>query len=422
MEKRKVLGLLCCLLSSAGVVWGQTTLATHLVINEVEYDGKGVSGTDAANEWIELFNPTSSPVVIDGWQVDDGDGEGVWTIPDPTGGNDYIIPPLSFCVIANDADAFKAEYGKDPDFAKSVGATSATLLGGTGTVSLNNSNDQIYLRDASDTIIDAVGWNTPQETTDPIANPVSVSVADGEAIIRKQAGYEGAESTGELSELLGNAWDKTSNGDYEREGPDTKSDTPVPVELSTFTARVVDDGILLEWTTESETENLGFHVYRSEVLNGDFTRLTAELIPGAGTAALRHRYSYLDRSAGDNGYYYKIADVDFRGNYRFHGPVQVAGGSGGPVKFELEQNYPNPFYGATRFSYRLAMSGEVQLTIYNLLGQPIRMLVTGPQAAGLHSTSWDGTDRHGVRVSGGAYFFELKTGEQRLLRKMIFRR
>lgn len=81
-----------------------------------------------------------------------------------------------------------------------------------------------------------------------------------------------------------------------------------------------------------------------------------------------------------------------------------------PSIFSLHQNYPNPFNPITTINYQLAVSGEVDLTIYNLLGQQIRTLVSSQQTAGAHQVHWDGTDESGKQVTSGIYFYKLNAG------------
>ena len=78
-----------------------------------------------------------------------------------------------------------------------------------------------------------------------------------------------------------------------------------------------------------------------------------------------------------------------------------------PGQTALLDNYPNPFNSRTRIAYRLAASGPVRLSIYNSLGQPVRTLVDGSQAAGEHRVAWDGRDQRGSAVSSGVYLTRL---------------
>lgn len=78
-----------------------------------------------------------------------------------------------------------------------------------------------------------------------------------------------------------------------------------------------------------------------------------------------------------------------------------------PSGFVLNQNYPNPFNPTTTISFSLAERQEIDLSIYNLLGQKIKTLFSGPESAGQHSVKWDATDDSGQKVASGVYFYKL---------------
>lgn len=85
----------------------------------------------------------------------------------------------------------------------------------------------------------------------------------------------------------------------------------------------------------------------------------------------------------------------------------------------LQSNYPNPFNSSTQIPYRVRAASPVRLVIYNALGQPVRTLVDEFQAAGAYQVSWDGRDRHSVRVANGIYLYRLQAGAVAQVRKMI---
>ncbi len=90
-----------------------------------------------------------------------------------------------------------------------------------------------------------------------------------------------------------------------------------------------------------------------------------------------------------------------------------------PAGFLLHQNYPNPFNPETVIKYQLRASADVELAIYNLLGQRIRLLLSQNQPDGFHQIKWHGTDDAGRAVSSGVYFYELRAGDVRQTKKML---
>ena len=69
-----------------------------------------------------------------------------------------------------------------------------------------------------------------------------------------------------------------------------------------------------------------------------------------------------------------------------------------PSVYRLCQNVPNPFNPSTIIRYELPEPGDVNLTIYDVLGQEVRVLVSGMQAAGWYRAMWDGKDALGARI------------------------
>ena len=91
-----------------------------------------------------------------------------------------------------------------------------------------------------------------------------------------------------------------------------------------------------------------------------------------------------------------------------------------PTAFALGANYPNPFNPTTTIPLTVPADAEdVDVSIYNVLGQPVRQVWTGPLAAGEHRLGWDGRDELGQAVAAGVYLYRLQVGEQTRLRKMV---
>jgi hypothetical protein len=80
-----------------------------------------------------------------------------------------------------------------------------------------------------------------------------------------------------------------------------------------------------------------------------------------------------------------------------------------PDKFELVQNFPNPFNPSTTIKYDLTKSGEVSLQIYNILGERVATLYNGSQKAGTYTLVWQGIDSRGRSLPSGIYICQLRT-------------
>ena len=195
----------------------------------------------------------------------------------------------------------------------------------------------------------------------------------------------------------------------------------VPVELVTFTANAERNRAVLQWQTASETNNLGFAIERrfasQEWQNIGF-------VSGHGTTTTPQSYRFADDDVQPGEYFYRLRQIDTDGAFEITEARQVM--IAAPERFALSQNYPNPFSLSnttvgTLIQYELSELTEVEvnLRIFNLLGQEVRRLSQGRQSAGYFKISWDGRNEKGELVPGGIYFYQLSAGAQRQARKLV---
>jgi hypothetical protein len=85
-----------------------------------------------------------------------------------------------------------------------------------------------------------------------------------------------------------------------------------------------------------------------------------------------------------------------------------------PRSFELMQNYPNPFNGNTVIRYALPERSEVTITVYNIIGQPVAVLVKGSQNAGYHQVTLNSS-----KLSSGTYVYEMRASGFRSVKKLV---
>ena len=93
-----------------------------------------------------------------------------------------------------------------------------------------------------------------------------------------------------------------------------------------------------------------------------------------------------------------------------------------PKTYQLAQNFPNPFNPSTTITFDVPGSSDspqmVSLIIYNVHGRIVKTLVDGELPPGSHRVRWDGRDSHGIQVTSGVYFYTLRSGYQKISRKM----
>ena len=88
----------------------------------------------------------------------------------------------------------------------------------------------------------------------------------------------------------------------------------------------------------------------------------------------------------------------------------------------LAVSHPNPFTVRSQISYEIPTGGPVSLYVYDAGGRKVRALVDATQAAGSHTTSWDGRDDSGALLPAGSYFYRLDVGGVQQSRRVLLLR
>ncbi len=197
-------------------------------------------------------------------------------------------------------------------------------------------------------------------------------------------------------------------------------DNLAPAAPANVTGKETEMGITLQWAKSRDEDFKFFTVYRSTSpgfdpkLSNPIAKLT------------ENQYIDTDVQVGTT-YYYRVTSFDFSGNESLPSnevPVVVTSVAMGsseaiPDNYELAQNYPNPFNPSTVIRFGLPEATHAKLTVYNLLGIPIRVLAEGKFGAGYHTLIWDAKNDKGQLVGGGTYIYRLETPQGVLTRKMV---
>ncbi|HNX00004.1 MAG TPA: FlgD immunoglobulin-like domain containing protein [Candidatus Cloacimonadota bacterium] len=207
-------------------------------------------------------------------------------------------------------------------------------------------------------------------------------------------------------------------------------DSTLPVELATFTATTPNNGnVTLNWTTHSETDVLGYSVYRnSEIFFNTATCLSQSqgLIP-AYNESTTHNYSFIDNEVGIDPavYYYWLQYTEFSGATVTNGPIRVVVNNGDvpstpSAETSLQSVGPNPFQGKINIKYGLKRGDIVSLNVYNIKGQLVKKLVPSEyKDANDYTANWDGRDSRGSRCSAGVYYIEMQTSSNHTIKKVV---
>ncbi len=207
-------------------------------------------------------------------------------------------------------------------------------------------------------------------------------------------------------------------------------DFTLPVELSSFNAiATADNYAQISWETASESNLLGYNIYRSENENqDDALRVTATMIT-ASNQAMGDSYSYTDDEVEMNTTYnYWLQSTDFDGTSQMFGPVTIKISDQEDhdindviLGTELYGNYPNPFNPETTISYSISQAQHVRLEVYNMRGQLVKTLLNKQveTANTKLNVVWNGKDNNNNNVSSGIYLYKLVTDNYSKANKMI---
>ena len=173
----------------------------------------------------------------------------------------------------------------------------------------------------------------------------------------------------------------------------------IPVELSSFTGKQVNDDVILNWSTATEKNNQGFEIQRKA--ENEFYSIG--FIEGHGTTTETNNYYFTDHNIQSGTYTYRLKQIDYDGATSFSEEVIVEVSN--PASFVLNQNYPNPFNPSTNIKFSTQNAGFTNLSIYNLLGEKVGELVNEVLPAGEHNYVFNATN-----LPSGIYVAKLAAG------------
>ncbi len=188
-----------------------------------------------------------------------------------------------------------------------------------------------------------------------------------------------------------------------------QSDTPLPVELSSFNAYCSNGSVLLNWQTATEINNYGFEIQRKNE-TGDWQKIN--FIQGHGNSNSPKNYSFTDNNTVSGKVMYRLKQIDFDGKYEYSNVIQLQVDL--PGKYILEQNHPNPFNPSTIIKYEIPANGNVSLIVYDILGREVSVLVNQHQNAGRYEIEYNASG-----LSSGVYFYNLKSNNYSQTKRML---
>ncbi len=174
----------------------------------------------------------------------------------------------------------------------------------------------------------------------------------------------------------------------------------IPVELTSLTAVAYDQSVDISWITATETNNSGFSIERRSSNSAQFVDVA--FVKGNGTTTERSTYTYTDRQLQVGTYFYRLKQVDFDGTFTYSPEVEVSVMT--PDDFTLFQNYPNPFNPSTKIKFAIPVKTQLQLNVYNMLGEKVAEVFSGTLEGGFHEFVFDAAN-----LSSGVYVYRIES-------------
>jgi hypothetical protein len=191
-------------------------------------------------------------------------------------------------------------------------------------------------------------------------------------------------------------------------GADENLTSPLPVELTSFTAIAKGNRVELQWNTATELNNYGFDVERS--IAGTWTKIG--FVEGAGNSNAPRSYSFVDGSA-QGAVQYRLKQIDRDGQFTYSSVVEVMVASVAE-RYELAQNFPNPFNPTTTIRFAVKQNEHATVKVYDITGREVATLFNGAAQAGqMYNVQFNATG-----LSSGIYFYVLQTPNVREVKKM----
>ncbi len=384
---------------------------TQIIINEFS------QGSSASKEWIELV------ITADGTDI-----RGVYCSDDDVSfatidfqlKTDLIgfssVSKGSIIVVYNGADKDGTLPADDTDFSDGliiIPHTNATFIEASGSwPALGNSGDDFGIFTSLGVGIHGISYGDGTPTTDFDGGwgqaDISSVAANTSAYFTEDTPGEAGTGTNWLTQVSTSATPGTLNGG---------NNNALPVELSSFSAVVLDNAVKLNWRTETEVNNYGFEVERGvgswQSIAGKWEQIG--FVDGHGNSNSPKEYSFTDNLSLTLSHTltlaYRLKQIDNDGKFEYSKIIEVNLGS--PQKFELSQNYPNPFNPVTTIAYSLPHPGNVKLAVYNLLGEQVAELVNGFREAGVHTINFSAEN-----LQSGLYIYKLEANGFVQTRKM----
>ncbi len=203
--------------------------------------------------------------------------------------------------------------------------------------------------------------------------------------------------------VTGLAADSKNNSDTYRDSLTIFNTVFLPVELAFFDAHLDGRSAVLNWRTESETNNAGFEVEHAQPSNA---YEVVDFVPGAGTTTEARDYLHIVSDLGPGAHRFRIRQIDLDGTATLSQHVELLVEVADA--FLLSQAYPNPFNPTTTFDVAVREAQTVRVAVFDEAGRLVTEIFRGSMAANqVESLTFDASGRasgvYQIRVTGETF-------------------
>ncbi len=458
---------------TANFVQDGSAMVSPVIFTEINYNA---SSTSKSDDWVEIYNRSTQPVDISGYNFKDDDNAHNFIFPAGT-----VMQPNSYLVLCQTASKFTAIF---PGVTNYIGSFS---------FGLSSVSEQVRLFDTDMQIVDSVAftgtlpWDTLANGKGPtlsLKNPFMDNTIPGNWSASSGHGTPGRQNNNYISR-----GDVDSNGfvqaydasiilqevvglipQFDPAGPafwsaDVNQDGMVGAfDASWILSNVIynkfPDGTLPKRLQASGSLKFGnlncdngagtisipvnlnepqnvLSVYAElNISDKDFELLSVEGRKGLGVQSvynysgnkLKIALSGLAPFESGNIVTIKIRIKDKNAESNISGSCSLndylnsdlgtLAVNSVPAEFKMSQNYPNPFNPSTKIMYQLPGKGHVQLEIYNALGKRVKTLVSREEEGGFYTVDWNGKNDNGYNLPSGIYIYRITSGSFVSVKKM----
>ena len=187
----------------------------------------------------------------------------------------------------------------------------------------------------------------------------------------------------------------------------------LPVTFLRFNGELINNQVVLNWSTTNEINNKGFDIERSED-GKNFYKIGFVEAKGNNSSASEYNFTDINFTSTDN--FYRLKQIDIDGNFEYSRIIKINTPQGNTYTAVIA---PNPFSNVTTISFSFTQSAKISLKIFDLNGRLITTLANEEMVAGSHKIKWNTNNSGGKPVPSGVYLLRIEAGDFKETRKIL---